>query len=135
MNKNILITVLVGVLAAGGGFFGGMKYQSMQRQNRAGNFQAGRGQRAGAGFMPVSGEIVSVDDKSITVKLMDGGSKIVLLTDTTSISKSDQATKADLKVGMKVAAFGSQNSDGSVTAQSIQLNPMFRNMPSPSGQK
>lgn len=78
------------------------------------------------GFRPVSGEIISSDSKSITVKLQDGSSKIVLLTDKTTVSKSAEANVADLKTGEKVAAFGQENSDGSVTAQSIQLNPILR---------
>lgn len=69
---------------------------------------------------------ISSDDKSITVKLQDGSSKIVLLTDTTSISKSTEGSKSDLKTGEKVAVFGTENSDGSVTAQNVQLNPILR---------
>lgn len=51
--------------------------------------------------------------------------------DTLTINKATTATKSDLKTGEKVAVFGTPNSDGSVTAQSIQLNPMFRG-PNPS---
>lgn len=58
--------------------------------------------------------------------LKRGSSKIVVLSDKTLINKAEQATKSDLKTGEKVAVFGSSNSNGSVTAQSIQLNPMFR---------
>lgn len=79
------------------------------------------------GFRPVNGEIISADDKSITVKLPDNSSKIVLLTDTTIINKSAEGAKEDLKTGEKVALFGTENSDGTVTAQNIQLNPAFRN--------
>lgn len=129
MNKQYIITIILIILVGGGGFFAGMKYQESKRpQGRFGNFQQGQGgqlqQRQG--FRPVNGEIISTDDKSITVKLQDGSSKIVLLTDTTTVSKSADATKADLKVGEKVAAFGTENSDGSVTGQNIQLNPQLR---------
>ena len=69
-----------------------------------------------------------MDDKSITVKLNNGSSKIVLLTDTMKVTKSDTGVKADLKVGEKVAVFGQGNSDGSVTAETIQLNPVMPNV-------
>ena len=82
---------------------------------------------------PVSGEILSVDANSLTVKLPDGSSKIVTFSDTTQINKADKATAADLKTGVTVAVFGTTNSDGSVTAQNIQLNPQIRMM-APNGQ-
>ena len=119
----LILVVLVGV----GAFFGGMQYQKSQRS-------AGRGQFAGAGQFgnrngqnrPVIGEIVSADDKSITVKLMDGSSKIVILSATTAINKQATGSAADLKTGEKVLVLGKENSDGSITAQNIQLNPQFR---------
>lgn len=131
MKKNNLIVIsLLGALTLGGGFFAGMKYQ----QSKSPTFirQFGNGQReqvAGAsrnGFRPISGEILESDDKSITVKLQDGSSKIVLLSDKTEINKAASGSISDLKVGEKVAVFGSDNSDGSVMAQNIQLNPMIR---------
>lgn len=138
MKKNILWVVLIIVVGAGA-FFGGMKYQQSKRsvQFRDLNGTQGRvqGQRQVAGnrmgFRPVNGEIISSDDTSITVKLTDGGSKIVIFSDKTEINKAAVATKDDLKAGEKVAVFGQENSDGSVTAQSIQLNPTFGNMISP----
>ena len=74
----------------------------------------------------VTGEVSSSDDKSITVKMADGSSKIILLSTTTSIIKSSEASKTDLTVGAKVGVFGQANPDGSVTAQNIQLNPISR---------
>jgi len=134
MNKSIIITLLLVVLAAGGSFFAGMKYQESLMSSSARQFGQQLGGRGGGpnadnrtGFRPASREIIASDDNSITVKLADGSSKIVLLSDKTIISKSDTVVKSDLKTGEKVAVFGQENSDGSVTAQSIQLNPMIRN--------
>ena len=130
MKNSILITIIVAVIVAAGAFFAGMKYQQ-SKSPRIGDFQRLRNgqliQRGqDQGFRPVNGEIISQDEKSITVKLADGSSKIVLLTDTTAISKSAEGSKSDLNVGEKIAAFGTENSDGSVTAQNIQLNPEFK---------
>ncbi len=141
-----LVALLVG---ASGGFFGGMQYQKSQAPtfNRGqfgastgfggngtnGGMMSGRaGGVGGAGgrgsFRPVNGEIISTDDKSITVKLTDGSSKIVMLSDKTSINKADTVSKDQLTVGTKVAVFGSEDTAGTVTAQNIQVNPMFRMM-------
>lgn len=134
MQKNILITIILVAVVGGGAFFGGMKYQQSKqpaflRQGVQGQRTATGGNRQG--FRPVNGEIISSDDKSITVKLQDGSSKIVLITDKTAINKAAEATKDDLKNGEKVAVFGQENTDGSVTAQNIQLNPtQFRGNPS-----
>lgn len=126
----MIITIVLLVVVGTGAFFGGMKYQESKNPSVSGQFGSRAGMRTGgsnrAGFRPVTGEILSSDSKSITVKLQDGSSKIVLLSDKTTVSKSAEATVADLKVGEKVAAFGQENSDGSVTAQNVQLNPITR---------
>lgn len=139
-KNSLIITIVIVALVVGvGGFFAGMKYQeSKNPAGRFGNFQGTRngsprfageagnfGQRA-QGIRLVNGEIIGSDDKSITVKLQDGSSKIILLTDTTTFSKSAEGSKSDLKTGEKVVVIGSENSDGSVTAQNVQLNPQFR---------
>lgn len=139
--------VILVVIAAAAAFYGGMQYQKKQTANVTGDFrgqfgqngrfgQAGsgngngqrRGMMGGGGARPVMGEIIQADDKSVTVKLSDGSSKIVILSDQTAINKASEGSKADLTTGERIAAFGTENSDGSITAQSIQLNPTFRGM-------
>ena len=134
MNKKIIAGVAVLVIA-GGAFYGGMVYakkttakaatsQSGARQFAQGGGFAGRGARGGAnGGGLVAGQILSKDDKSITVKMMDGSSKIIFLSGSTSIGKTSTGTPEDLSSGEMVIVNGSSNSDGSVAAQNIQIRP------------
>jgi hypothetical protein len=136
MNKNIIIIAIIVALVSGGiGVFGGMKIQEKQTQNnlsqRMGNFNR-NGQNIPTGGQgrtmagrPVSGEIISQDTNGITVKLTDGSSKIIILSDKTVVSKTSDGTKSDLTTGTKVLISGQSNSDGSVTAQNIQINPLI----------
>lgn len=131
----MVLTIIVAILVGAGGFFAGMKYQQSKQPAFLRQFGDGQGVRTGQGtpqgLRPVNGEIISVDEKSITVKMVDGSSRIVLLSEKTEINKAASGTKEDLKVGERVAVFGSENSDGSVTAQNIQLNPILRGNPMP----
>ena len=132
MNKLTLILV-VAVVVGGISFYGGMKYAqgkiSDQRQQFLanagsgfrGNGQGGQGRGGMMGF--VNGEIIAKDDKSVTVKLRDGGSKIVFYSNSTEVGKFVSGTLTDLKVGENISANGSPNSDGSITAQSVQIRP------------
>ncbi|PIQ72757.1 hypothetical protein COV86_01415 [Candidatus Roizmanbacteria bacterium CG11_big_fil_rev_8_21_14_0_20_35_14] len=130
MKNNIVLIIVLALLVGGLGFYGGMKYQQSQRVSFSGQFNNRQGIRSGTnsrgGFQPVSGEIIASDDKSITVKLQDGSSKIILLSDKTQINKAETVDKSQLKTGEKVAVFGTENTDGSVTATNIQLNPIVR---------
>lgn len=135
MKNNLVVITIIVIFVGAGAFFAGTKYQQNKQAAffRQGGQQArtGQGQLQGnrQGFRPVNGEIIASDDKSITVKLTDGSSKIVLISDKTAINKASTASKEDLKTGEKVAVFGTENTDGSVTAQNIQLNPVFRETP------
>jgi hypothetical protein len=138
MKKEILYPVITALVVGAIAFYGGMKYSQMQRgnfRNGQGNFtfQGAGGQRTGGpdgqggqrimqGFRPTIGEIISNDGNSITVKMDDGSSKIVLISETTAINKTDPGTKTDLTVGTKVGVFGADN-NGTITAQNIQINP------------
>lgn len=138
-----MVAVLV-LLVGAGAFFGGMKYQQTQaagNNSRSGQAtqdvenQNGQGHPGGPeGFNgngrggATRGEIISQDDNSITVKLEDGSSKIVILSNNTTINKTSSGTQSDLKTGERVSVFGTNNSDGSVTAQNISIGGgMFRN--------
>lgn len=134
-NNTLLVAIVTLIIGVGVGFFVGLKYQENKKptfENRFGARQGSmgiNGQITGGSRMgnrQTIGEIIKQDDKSITVKLQDGSTKIVLLSTKTSINKASQASVDDLKVGEKVAVFGIGNSDGSLTAQNIQLNPIFR---------
>ena len=128
-NKNIVIFFIILVMIAAGSFFGGMKYQESKRSQSGRQAFSQNGQERGRqGVRPVNGQIIGIDDKSITVKMRDGSSKIVILSSKTSINKSAQGSKSDLKEGESVAVFGTENSDGSVTADNLQVNPLFRGM-------
>lgn len=109
-TKVILIVVILLIAFAGGGFYAGMKYQQSQRGQFFRQFNNSQGgqmnqMKGRTDLRPVAGEIISKDDKSITVKLQDGGSKIVLFSDNTSINKAGEGSKDDLKTGQQVAVF------------------------------
>ena len=138
MDKKLISISLVTLVVAGTlGFFGGMKYAQSKGSSVNPSFAQGVGQnrmmgglqsgtkRVGAGPAGgfVSGDILSKDDKSITVKMRDGSSKIVFYSGTTSVGKAVAGTAADLVTGQQVTVSGTTNSDGSVTAQQIQIRP------------
>ncbi len=150
MKNNTLTIVIIAVIVGAVSFFGGMQYQKSQRPQFGGitgqgnqmmgfggpgGGSSGRGGRFGNGVnRPVTGKILSVDPTGITVKLMDGSSKIVILSDKTVINKTSKGSKSNLSAGVEITAFGTSNSDGSITAQNINIGGMiFRNF-SPSGQ-
>lgn|SRR3989338_6812494 len=131
MKNNNLITIIIAIVIAIGGFFAGIEYQKKQAPNFQGKqFMRGNftGQRATnfQGMRPVSGDIISQDDKSITVKMEDGSTKIVILSNKTMINKASTGSKKDLKTGIRVVVFGIENSDGSITAQNISLGQFLR---------
>jgi hypothetical protein len=134
MNKKIIAGAIIGAVIIGGGaFYGGMAYAKSSTPSRgefaSGQFMRGMGGTGtrvinGSGF--TAGEIISKDDQSITVKLADGGSKIVFLTEKTPVTKNTSGSFADLSVGEQVVVTGSANQDGSVTAETIQLGGIPR---------
>ncbi|MBI4159947.1 sigma-70 family RNA polymerase sigma factor [Candidatus Wolfebacteria bacterium] len=116
MKKTLLSILAVAVVVGGGAFYGGMKYsgnktasdreQQIQQFGGSGTGSRNRASenRAAGGF--ASGEILSKDNKSITIKMRGGGSKIIFYSDTTEVGKFVN---------------GTPNSDGSITARTIQL--------------
>lgn len=144
MQKKSLVWALILVICAGVAFYVGTQYgtsralrpenlQNVMRSRGAqqGGFNAtGRptsrvGAFGGRNGSAVFGEILSKDDTSMTVKLPDGGSKIIFYSETTEVGKFVATTPQDLNVGENVVVNGTANSDGSVTAQSIQVRPVI----------
>lgn len=133
MNKGIVTAVVVGVVALGAGFVGGMQYQKSQSPfggRAAGQFVGAGGQRAaraGAGF--AIGSVLSKDEQSVTLKLQSGSTQIVFLSASTSVLRSSAGALGDIMVGAEVTAMGTSNADGSITAQSVQMRPVGMPLP------
>jgi hypothetical protein len=143
-SKNITITIAVALLVGGASFYGGTVYEKnslnsqgmLRNANRRGvgegqgNVAGGQGRGPGqmgqsrnGGSNFATGQILSKDDKSITVKTPDGGSKIVYFSDSTQVGKTVSGSASDLADGQNVMVNGTSNSDGSLTAQNIQIRP------------
>lgn len=150
-NNSLIIAVIVTACVTGGlGFVSGMKYQQskgnsrpsltmnaggMGNQNKgtqlspAGQAQGSQGaagsqtQRGVMGGGASTGTIVTQDGDSLTIKLTDGSSKIISLSSATTVTKNETAATSDLQAGVTIMVFGTTNTDGSVTATRIQLNP------------
>lgn len=139
--------IAIAVIFGAGGFYGGMQYANSsaasQKSSRfggagGGNYAAMRGgQGAGRGGAAmggangnggfITGQITAVSGSSITVQERDGSSKIVLYSGSTAVGKTVSGSVSDLAAGDNVMITGAANSDGSVTAQSIQIRPAAPN--------
>lgn len=140
-SKSIVITVAIALIMGGVGFYGGMAYEKNSLAKSAsgrtglngGNYAGRNGGSAstgtatgmrgvnGGGF--IAGQITAKDDKSITVKDRNGSSKIILYSASATVGKTVDGSASDLATGQSVMVTGTTNSDGSVTAQNIQIRP------------
>ncbi|MBI2482951.1 hypothetical protein HYV74_02095 [Candidatus Uhrbacteria bacterium] len=145
MRTTLIAVFVTAILAGGGAFYGGMRYERAQspapteRDARMNNNESGRrmfgggfagggsrGNGGNGGSDVVAGEILVMDDTHLTVKLRDGGSRIVFLPATTPITKTAAGSTKDLTQGITIFASGTANPDGSFVAQSIQIRPAAR---------
>lgn len=131
VNKTLVISALLVILALGGGFLAGITYEKGKTVVRNGFYaetQGGqmRGRFGGQGrqnFRPVRGQVVSLDKNTMTVKLQNGNTEIVVFGQSTQFAKSSTASASEVQSGDTVMVVGTQNTDGSVTAQDVQINP------------
>ncbi len=130
-GNSMIMTVVIAVVVGAIAFYGGMKYDASQNTKSQSSLQGGAGgnggyfrRGGGSNGQAVRGQVVSSDANSITVKLSDGSSKIINTSGSTMFTQSSKASASDVKNGTTVAAFGTNNSDGSITATNVQINPM-----------
>jgi hypothetical protein len=145
--KHIMLVALVIVVIAGGAFYGGVQYEKGiaakvvspavrnfvpgNRQSDGANQTGGRGMGQNSGMRRggpnggsfLSGEILSKDEKSLTIKTSDGGSTIVYFTDALGVRKTEMGSLTDLATGQQVMVNGKSNPDGSLSAETVSLVP------------
>ncbi|MCK9578070.1 DUF5666 domain-containing protein [bacterium] len=142
IKKEYIVFLIILVIVTPCSFYGGMKYQEVITNSKMSQMRGQIGQtqnwqkqgtqaqgntdtnRRGGGL--IGGEVLSINDKNIVLKDRSGGSKIVFFSDSTQYLKSISGTLADISVGANITVTGSQNSDGSVTAKSIQIAPQIQ---------
>ncbi|MFH2019490.1 MAG: hypothetical protein ABII80_02660 [bacterium] len=140
--KNItIILVILGLVIGGISFYGGTLYQKgrtpsfadrigFTRPGASGQQGGTQGRQAGfSGNRPISGEVISSDATTLTLKLSDGSSKIVLLSDKTVINKTEATDISVLTPGVSLTVFGASNPDGSISADNINLGQAILRMP------
>lgn len=132
-NKTKIIGVVIIIVALGLSFYGGMRYDQNNVAAAASSRFAGMRGPGGAGARSgfggaggqngggTAGDIISKDANSITVGLRAGGSRIIFFSPSTSISTTASGTPADLVPGKQVVVQGTQNQDGSISANFIQV--------------
>ena len=138
MNKIIPIIIAL-VIIGGGAFYGGMRYgqgtyqisknlspeQQQFLQKKAGGTFLGEIKDRGAGSNFLNGEVFNKDEQTLTLKMQEGGSKIMFFSDSTEISRTIEGLIDDIEIGKQIIVNGEQNSDGSYTAKTIQLSPRY----------
>jgi hypothetical protein len=144
-KKQLITSIVIAAIIAGGiGFYAGMRYGKSQPRERNAQIRNGQpgqdpapygtgqgrqfgGIRSNPNGQPGSdfttGEITGKDDKSITIKTRNGGSKIIFFSDSTTVGKSEQGSASDLNNGQQVMVNGKNNTDGTISAQNIQIRP------------
>jgi len=136
--KKLLIIIIALAAIGGGAFYGGMKYQesktpqgfargnlqnlqNLSPEQRQQLLQGRTGRGTGTNFL--TGEVINKDEQSLTLKMPDGGSKIIFFSTSTEISKTTEGLIEDIEIGKQIMVSGDQNPDGSYTAKTIQLSP------------
>jgi len=117
------------VIFFGAGFFtgktmnknNGIDFASAGNNMKVGNQVKVGGRLGGAGQGMAQGEVISIGDNSITLKTMNGGSKVILFSDDTVFKKSTEASLDDLVVGKNILVSGKSGTDGNIVADSVDI--------------
>ena len=121
-----IVWLVIAIVALGGGFFWGKASGAATRAaGFAGAYSSSTRRAAGgaAGGGLVTGTIATIGSSSITLQLANGNSEVVFYSTSTPVSEPTKVSVNTLKVGTTVMVGGTSNSDGSLTAQTIQVRP------------
>ena len=122
-----IVWLVIALIALGGGYYWGNAGAASNVRTAfnsgASGFPtrkfAGAGGAAGSNF--VTGQISAMDSSSITLQLPNGNSQVVFYSSSTPVTEPTTVSPSTLKTGTDVIVGGTTNSDGSLTAQTIQI--------------
>ncbi|MGB9848189.1 MAG: hypothetical protein ACPLKV_03245 [Minisyncoccia bacterium] len=130
-NKNLIFVIIL-IVAVIISFYGGMKYQqnksvTINQTANARNFNrfgVNGNATNSLNFLRqqiIIGEIIAKDDQTLTIKLPNGGSQIVVYSNVTKVEKNEPAKLSDLKVGQNVMISTQSVDQKTLSATSIQI--------------
>lgn len=138
---SVFLTLGITIVALGVGFGLGTLFQKNQKpnfKNANSQFQMGdrssgargngnrqnvqNGGQMGQSQNHASGEVTKIDDSSITIKTQNGGSKLILISDSTAYKQLTDGDKSKLKLGSQITVEGESSTDGSLTGKTISIN-------------
>ncbi len=126
-NKKTLVSAGLIVVIALGMFYIGAEYEKGKLSKLNSTCSLGKAKKSSKKHSVVtpsanaiSGTITAKDDKTVTLKMADGTTKIVDYTAATTVGKNAKSTIADLVIGEEVTVSGQPNADGTFAADNIQ---------------
>ncbi len=140
MNKfmKIILGLVIIAIIIGLSFYGGMLYKKQDRPTPPVNpAQLDTANPIATAVEPnrvapqdmIVGKVTAMDNQSITLQLADGSTQTIFLSGTTRIGKVVTGTTDDITVGSSLAVNGTENSDGTVSAQMVQVRPQAPSKP------
>lgn len=126
MKKHLLSSVIVAVIFGGAGFAGGWLLKTHNTSQAANGYSTGtsyyykRHNNINAKSHLVVA-VLSVTPSSLTVKLPNGNTEVVYVSGSTKYTLQTPATSSNVSQGQSIIVSGSNNSDGSVTANNITI--------------
>jgi hypothetical protein len=121
-----IVWLVIAIVALGGGYFLGKASGATSRAaGFAGAYSSSTRRAAGgaAGGGLITGTIATLGSSSITLQLANGNSEVVFYSTSTPVSEPTTVSVNALKVGTTIIAGGTSNSDGSLTALTLQVRP------------
>lgn len=93
-------------------------------QSASRSFGRGQGIAIPSGATPFFGQVTSVNDTTITIQRQGKNANATPITLTlTSSTQYTGGTQNDIQTGTRVAGYGIANSDGSLSAEQLVINP------------
>lgn len=137
--KGHIVWALVTLVALGGGFFWGQASAGSARggfSGAAGAYGSSTRRFAGSssGGSMVTGQITGMDSSSLTLQLPSGSSQVIFYSSSTQVSEPTIVPVSKLAVGANILVGGTSNTDGSMTAESIQVRSAGGNAAAGMGQ-
>lgn len=123
----VLVVALIGAVGAAS-FFAGMKFDTFEKSITVEAMSPKYFRRDMEKMMVdghAAGEVTAKDGNTITIKRANGLTEKIIITSDTDITKTNQATLSDLKVGDKVMVLGKDEND-EFSADILHINPLAR---------